>query len=129
MFYLILDILIYNYTPYLSYFFLLNINTKSYIYNLALAFLIDLLITPNPFYTTIFITIIYYLHHYLFKLNYHNFNIYYLINIITIILYYIFSMLIFKYLTFSNILNILIINSIFIAICYKKDILNIKCFR
>ena len=58
MFYLILDILIYNYTNYLSYFFLLNINTKSLIYNISVGILIDYILNTFLF-NTIFIVICY----------------------------------------------------------------------
>lgn len=129
MLYLLLDILIYNYTPYFSYFFLLNLNTKSYIYNLALAILIDFLILHTWFYNIIFITIVYFFKKYFCKFNYHNFNTYFITNLLIILIYYFLSFLIFKYITIYSFLAVLIINSIFIFICYKKDDLNIKCFR
>lgn len=129
MFYVLLDILIYNYTPYLSYFFLLNLNSKSYIYNLAISLLIDFLILHTCLYTTIFITLIYLLKKYLCKFNYHNFNVYFLTNLSIILLYYLISFLIFNHLTLYSSLSVLLINSIFIAISYKKDVLNIKYFR
>ena len=126
MFYLLLDILIYNFTPYLSYFFLLNLNNKSYIYNLSVALLIDFLILHTYFYVTIFVTIIYFIKKYFFKFNYHNFYIYFLYNISLILIFYLVSSLIFSYISFSNLINVLVINSIFIVISYKKDVLNIN---
>ena len=126
MFYLLLDILIYNFTPYLSYFFLLNLNNKSYIYNLSVALLIDFLILHAYFYVTIFVTIIYFIKKYFLKFNYHNFYIYFLYNISLILIFYLVSSLIFSHISLSNLINTLIINSIFIAISYKKDVLNIN---
>ena len=38
-----LDCLIYNFTPYKSFFFLSNINNKSIIYNIATGLFIDIL--------------------------------------------------------------------------------------
>ena len=128
MLYLIIDILIYNFTPYLSYFFLVNLNSKDYIYNLLLAIILDY-ITGLYFYNIIFVTFIYYLKKYVLKFNYHNLLIYYLVNIIIILLYYLCGCTIFSYILIKNIINVLIINSIFIVICYKKDVLNIKYGR
>lgn len=58
MFYLVLDILIYNFTPYLSYFFILNLNNKSYIYNLSVAIIIDYIL-HTYFYNIIFVTLLF----------------------------------------------------------------------
>lgn len=128
MFYLLLDILIYNYTPYLSYFFILNINNKPFIYNIIIAVIIDILL-KIPFYNVIFITIIYLLKKHIFKFNYNNLLYYYIVNITFIILYYIISSLIYSSIDILNILNLFFINSIFILICYKKDSNNILLLR
>ncbi len=128
MFYLLLDILIYNYTPYLSYFFILNINNKPFIYNIIIAVIIDILL-KIPFYNVIFITIIYLLKKHIFKFNYNNLLYYYIVNISFIILYYIISSLIYSSINILNILNLFFINSIFILICYKKDNRNILLLR
>ena len=128
MFYLLLDILIYNYTPYLSYFFILNINNKPFIYNIIIAVIIDILL-KIPFYNVIFITIIYLLKKHIFKFNYNNLLYYYIVNISFIILYYIISSLIYSSIDILNILNLFFINSIFILICYKKDSNNILLLR
>lgn len=128
MFYLLLDILIYNYTPYLSYFFILNINNKPFIYNIIIAVIIDILL-KIPFYNVIFITIIYLLKKHIFKFNYNNLLYYYIVNISFIILYYIISSLIYSSINILNILNLFFINSIFILICYKKDSNNILLLR
>ena len=128
MFYLVLDILIYNFTPYLSYFFILNLNNKSYIYNLSIAIIIDYIL-HTYFYNIIFVTLLFLLKKYVLKLNYNNFNVYFLVNLLLVLIYYLISTIIFSYISIWNIVNVLIVNSIFITICYKKDTLNIKYFR
>ena len=128
MFYLVLDILIYNFTPYLSYFFILNLNNKSYIYNLSVAIIIDYIL-HTYFYNIIFVTLLFILKKYFLKFNYNNFNVYFLVNLLLVLIYYLVSMIIFSYISIWNIVNVLIVNSIFITICYKKDTLNIKYFR
>lgn len=128
MFYLVLDILIYNFTPYLSYFFILNLNNKSYIYNLSVAIIIDYIL-HTYFYNIIFVTVLFLLKKYVLKFNYNNFNVYFLVNLLLVLIYYLISTIIFSYISIWNIVNVLIVNSIFITICYKKDTLNIKYFR
>ena len=128
MFYLVLDILIYNFTPYLSYFFILNLNNKSYIYNLSVAIIIDYIL-HTYFYNIIFVTLLFLLKKYVLKFNYNNFNVYFLVNLLLVLIYSLVSMIIFSYISIWNIVNVLIVNSIFITICYKKDALNIKYFR
>ena len=126
MFYLFLDLIIYNYTPYLSYFFLINLNNKSYIYNISIALLIDFLILHIPLLTTFLVTILYFLKKYLFKFNYHIFYIYVCFNLGIIFLYYLVNSLLFSNVTIINILNVLIINGVFVAISYKRLALDIK---
>ena len=128
MFYLVLDILIYNFTPYLSYFFILNLNNKSYIYNLSVAIIIDYIL-HTYFYNIIFVTLLFILKKYVLKFNYHNFNVYFLVNLLLVLIYYLISTIIFSYINIWKIVKVLIINGIFIAISYKKDVLNIKYFR
>ena len=125
MFNLLFDILIYSFTPYMSYFFLLSINSKSYIYNLSVALIVDFLILQTYFYNTIFITLFFILRRKIIKLNYHNFNIYFLGSMFIILFYYLVSFLIFGCIGWQ-VLNVIIVNSIFILISYKKDALNIK---
>ena len=126
MFYLFLDLIIYNYTPYLSYFFLINLNDKSYIYNISIALLIDFLILHIPLLTTLWVTILYFLKKYLFKFNYYNFYIYVCFNLGIIFLYYLVNSLLFSNVTIIGILNVLIINGVFVAISYKRLALDIK---
>ncbi len=126
MFYLLLDILIYNFTPYLSYFSLLNINNKSYIYNISIALLLDTLITHTLPLNMIWFTILFFSKKYLFKFNYHNFLTYFIFNVSILLLYYVINNILFSSLTLSSIINVLIINSIMIAISYKFNNVIIK---
>lgn len=126
MFYLLLDILIYNFTPYLSYFSLININNKSYIYNISIALLLDTLITHTLPLNMIWFTILFFSKKYLFKFNYHNFLTYFIFNVSILLLYYVINNILFSSLTLSNIINVLIINSIMIAISYKFNNVIIK---
>lgn len=129
MIYLFLDILLYNFTPFISYCFLINLNQKSYIYNLSIAIIIDFIILHTYFYNVIIVTLLYIIYHYLLKFNYHNFNIYYIVNLSFALLYYVIFSLIFSNINFINILNLLIINSIFIIASYKKNSSLIKFYR
>lgn len=126
MFYLLLDILIYNFTPYLSYFSLLNLNKKSYVYNLSIALIIDTLILSMIPFNIILFSVVFLLKKYIFTFNYHNFGIYFCFNLSIIFLYYLINNLIFSYISLNNILNVLVINSIMIAISYKNNVSNIK---
>ena len=121
-----IDSLIYNFTPFKSFFFLTNINNKSLVYNAAVGFFIDLFITHSFLLNTIYIISIYMLHKYL-KINYYNIINYYLFNMGIVFLYYIIFSIIYN---FINIFfNIFIINSIFILISYIKDSKDIKLYR
>lgn len=117
---LILDILIYNYTNYLSFFFLVDLNKRKLLINIGIALIIDYILNMY-IYNVLFVLVIY-LTTKLIKINMHNLLNYYLYNISIILIYYIFSNIIFNYITILNFLNVIIINSIFILISYKKKI-------
>ena len=76
-----IDTLIYNFTPFKSFFFLTNVNQKSLIYNLSIGLFIDLFIIHSILLNTIFMVLAYLIHKYL-KLNYFNFINYYIFNIL-----------------------------------------------
>jgi len=113
MFYLLIDILLYNYTRYKSMLFILNINNNSLVYNIAIGLFIDYFIIHMYFLTTIYLVIVYLLKKH-FKLN--NITKFYLFNILTTLGYY----LLLSRFNISTFINIFIINSIFILISYKK---------
>lgn len=124
---LIFDILIYNYTNYLSFFFLVDLNKRSLLINIGIGLLIDYILNIY-FFNVIFLSIIYIITK-LFNFNNNNFLYYYLYNIFIILLYYIISNLLFNYINIYNLLNVLLINSIFIYISYKKETKYISFFR
>lgn len=110
---IILDILIYNYTPYQSFFFLTNINNKSLFYNISLSLYIDIFITHTYILNTIFIIIFYLLKN---IIKPHNLLFYLLFNLSILITYnIIFSIIFNKY--YISIISLLI-NIIYILISY-----------
>lgn len=127
MFLVFLDCLIYNFTSYKSFFFLNSINSKSIVYNIAIGIFIDHFIIHLYFPTLIFMIIMYFLHKYL-KLNYLNVLNYYLFNICMVFIYYLVLSII-NNSNYSILLNIFVINSIFILISYIKDSRRIKLSR
>lgn len=128
MLYLVMDLFFYNFTPYLSYLFLLNINNKSLVYIISLGFLLDFILNMWC-YNLIFIILLYLIKKYFFKFNYNNIFYYYVVNIGIIITYFLVSMLIFSSISLVQIINVLIINSIFILISYKINISNVLFSR
>ena len=91
---LILDILIYNYTNYLSFFFLVDLNKRKLLINIGIALIIDYLL--NMYIYNVLFVIIIYITTKLIKVNMHNLLNYYLYNIFIILIYYIFSYIISK---------------------------------
>lgn len=121
-----LDTLIYNFTPFKSFFFLTNINNKSLVYNISVGLFIDLFIIHSQFLNTLFMIIFYLLHKYI-KLNYYNVINYYLFNMLMVFIYYIVFASVYNFRWIF--LNIFVINSIFILISYIKNSKDIKLFR
>ena len=112
MIYLLLpvDILINNYTPYTSFFFLMYLYNKKYSYYLITALILDLVIFKS-FYNIIILTIIYFINKIFKDLNKNN------------IISYLFIML-FNYILYIFLSNIIMSNSIFnILIKIEKNIL------
>ena len=108
---LILDIFIYNYTIYATFFFLININDTNYIKILPLFIYIDLYITHTFILNTVFYTMVFILRKYYIKIN--KFYQFYLFNIIIIIIY----ISLFN-LSIKRIIISLLINSAFIIFSY-----------
>jgi len=110
---ILLDIFIYNYTAYKSYFFLLNIHDKDILSNIIISLFIDIFITKTYIINTIIII-------FLFTINKRYINInniikYYLFNMVVILLYYI----IFSNISILGLINVFLINSTYILISYK----------
>ena len=119
MIFLLIDILIYNYTSLPSLFFILNLNSRDYLKILVVGLFLDLLVLHTLFLNTIFLTSIYLLRKYYLKINLNNFLIYYSFNLIVMIIYYLVMNLIFKYISLNYLLIIILINSVGILISYK----------
>lgn len=120
-----IDSMIYNFTPFKSFFFLTNINSRSFIYNLTVGLFVDLFVIHSFPLNTIFMCIVYLIHKYL-KINYYNVINYYVFNISIVFIYYLVFCSIFN---FKNIFfNMFIINSVFIIISYIKDSKDIKLY-
>ena len=126
---LLLDILIYNLTPYSSYFFLEVINHKKYVCVFIVAFILDFIILKTYYINIIVLTLLYLLKKYDIKINYNNFIYYLIFNVFSVTFYYLIVNLIFNYLSIKNYISILIINIIFIMISYIKERKCIKLFR
>ena len=126
MIYLLLDILIYNFTSHASYFFLINISTKDFFYNLVIALIIDLFIMHTYFINTLIIVSLYLIKKYLLKLNLNNFFTYSLYNSFNFFSYFLLMSLIFKNINLSSLILIYLFNLIFIMISYKNKRSNIS---
>ena len=120
MIYLFLDILIYNLTKYKSYFFLINLSNEDLLTNMMIALIIDLFIMHTLFLNTLIILILYLLKKYLLKINLHNFLTFLFYNLFNLGIYYLIMNACFKGFYFKDLVNVLIINLIFIIISYKN---------
>ncbi len=101
---LLLDILINNYTPYTSFFFILFLYNKTYKYYLITGLFLDLVIFNTHFYNLIILTIMYFSNKIMRELNKNNFGVFLFINTFNYLLFIILSNL----LTFNNIPYILV---------------------
>lgn len=129
MIYIFLDCLVYNYTKYLSFFFLTNLNKRSLIYNLTVGFMLDFVILKTYYINILFMLVFYIIRNYIIKVNYINFIYYMSINMFFVIVYFLITSSLFSYLSLNKLLSVIFINSIFYGICYIKDRGNIKLLR
>ncbi len=126
MFKVFIDSMIYNFTPFKSFFFLTNINSRGFVYNLTVGLFVDLFVIHSFPLNALFMCIVYLIHKHL-KINYYNVINYYVFNIVILFGYYLLFASIYN---FKNIFfNMFIINSVFIIISYIKDSKNIKLYR
>ena len=125
-FLILLDIIINNYTPYTSFFFIIYLYQKPYKYYLLTALILDFLIFNTYFYNLIILSLMYLMNQMFNNLNKNNFYVY--------LFFVIFNYL--SYIILSNILNLnslyhilisiganLIINLLFYLLAYKKKYL------
>lgn len=125
MIYLLLDILLYNYTSLPAFFFLTNLNKRSFIYNLAIAIIIDFLILKTYGLNMLIIFIFYLLRKSVFKINFYSYFSYVKINLLFTICYYLITNFFFSFLNLKVLIMIIILHIVFYSICYIKDYLNI----
>lgn len=120
-FFVLIDILINNYTKYTSYFFIVYLYNKSYKYYLLTGLILDLLIF-NTFYNTLILSCIYFINKIFKDLNKKNIYNYLFINIFNYIIY----ILLINFLLFNSLSNTLIllgsnliVNTFFYLLNYK----------
>jgi len=119
---LIIDILINNYTKFTSFFFIICLYNKSYKHYLYIGIILDFIIINTYFYNIIILTLIYLMNKPLKELNMNNIWNYIFVNIYNYLLYIIFSNL-FVYNNLNHIFlsigNNLIINIIFYILSFR----------
>lgn len=122
MIYLILDIFIYNYTKYKSYFFLVSLYNKNIIYYIGMGLILDFIVFNTFLLNSIILLIIYFINKFFSRYNIKNIYIYLLNLLVDYIVYISITNLV-----LNNALNIilvnigksLILNSLFYFLCFK----------
>ena len=126
MIYLFFDILIYNLTKFKSYFFLINLSNKDLLTNMTIALIIDLFIMHSFFINTLIVITLYFIRKYLLKINLHNFLTFLFYNLFNLGIYFLIMHICFKGFYFKDLINVIIVNLIFIIISYKNQDKNIN---
>ena len=119
MIYVLIDILLYNFTPYYPFLFLLNINNKTFSHLLAIGLFLDLFILHTYGFITLFLLLNFLLKKYLLKVNMQNILIYYFYNLFILLIFFILSNFLFNYIDVTILEKVIILNSIFILLSYK----------
>lgn len=122
MIYLILDIFIYNYTKYKSYFFLVSLYNKNIIYYIGMGLILDFIVFNTFLLNSIILLIIYFINKFFSRFNIKNIYIYLLNLLVDYIVYISLTNLV-----LHNTLNIilvnigksLILNLLFYFLCFK----------
>lgn len=122
MIYLILDIFIYNYTKYKSYFFLVSLYKKNIIYYIGMGLILDFIVFNTFLLNSIILLIIYFINKFFSRYNIKNIYIYLLNLLVDYIVYISLTNLV-----LHNTLNIilvnigksLILNLLFYFLCFK----------
>ncbi len=122
MIYLILDIFIYNYTKYKSYFFLVSLYNKNIIYYIGMGLILDFIVFNTFLLNSVIILIIYFINKFFSRYNIKNIYIYLLNLLVDYIVYISLTNLV-----LHNTLNIilvnigksLILNLLFYFLCFK----------
>lgn len=122
MIYLILDIFIYNYTKYKSYFFLVSLYNKNIIYYIGMGLILDFIVFNTFLLNSVINLIIYFINKFFSRYNIKNIYIYLLNLLVDYIVYISLTNLV-----LHNTLNIilvnigksLILNLLFYFLCFK----------
>lgn len=122
MIYLILDIFIYNYTKYKSYFFLVSLYNKNIIYYIGMGLILDFIVFNTFLLNSIILLIIYFINKFFSRYNIKNIYIYLLNLLVDYIVYISITNLV-----LNNALNVilvnigksLILNLLFYFLCFK----------
>lgn len=122
MIYLILDIFIYNYTKYKSYFFLVSLYNKNIIYYIGMGLILDFIVFNTFLLNSIILLIIYFINKFFSRYNIKNIYIYLLNLLVDYIVYISLTNLV-----LNNALNVilvnigksLILNLLFYFLCFK----------
>lgn len=122
MIYLILDIFIYNYTKYKSYFFLVSLYNKNIIYYIGMGLILDFIVFNTFLLNSIILLIIYFINKFFSRYNIKNIYIYLLNLLVDYIVYISITNLL-----LNNALNVilvnigksLILNLLFYFLCFK----------
>ena len=122
MIYLILDIFIYNYTKYKSYFFLVSLYNKNIIYYIGMGLILDFIVFNTFLLNSVIILIIYFINKFFSRYNIKNIYIYLLNLLVDYIVYISITNL-----ALNNALNVilvnigksLILNLLFYFLCFK----------
>lgn len=121
---ILLDILIYNYSSFNSYFFIRYLYNKNILYYICSGLFLDIIIFHSILVNTIILIIIYYINILFRRFNKDNLYIY-LINLLFSMFIYIFITNIINYNSIYNIFiligNSLFINILFYIISYKSN--------
>lgn len=119
---LILDIFIYNYTKYKSYFFLVSLYNKNIIYYIGMGLILDFIVFNTFLLNSIILLIIYFINKFFSRYNIKNIYIYLLNLLVDYIVYISITNLV-----LNNALNVilvnigksLILNLLFYLLCFK----------
>lgn len=117
----LLDIILYNFTSYTTYFFIIYLYNKPYKYYLLCGLILDLVIFETKFLNLIILTMIYLLNKLFNDLNKHHFYSFIFINLFNYLAFVILSNILFT--NFSTIfykigIN-LFVNLLFYALSYR----------
>ena len=122
MIYLILDIFIYNYTKYKSYFFLVSLYNKNIIYYIGMGLILDFIVFNTFLLNSIILLIIYFINKFFSRYNIKNIYIYLLNLLVDYIVYISLTNLVLHNTLNVILVNIgksLILNLLFYFLCFK----------